>query len=516
MKRALILGLMLAALALACLIGAGVAVEKTAQTIVWTETPLHGDRAAAAGVQAAVGTSLDRRLLWDSTLSFGAETTAAETDFHFFPYQASIHWEPEARGLTLWAGVGGGYGFTPGKTVEEIKDTYHQDDPGWKTTLPLFLAAAAQTGAGEKRVTVLRLRDFYEYYPIDHSLDLGNMGGSTWGTNVQPVQDFFRIPVPEGARVSVQVEKNAAGLVTNVDLWMGDDRSTVTAASGVDAAWAYPDSEPPMPAVSADLGGVSAVTADYCFFAFAAYDGEGRSLVDTSCIPGGRGVYRLPWSKDENGYVSYDATELETVFPLPEEEPVLALGADRENRPLLFTAADGALTLTVLDPTGRTALQQVALGAFDPGGGWGSRSLRVFDGWLLLESSRGDLTVAEQGADGLWRAGLQTSRAEVEAHWPQPEDPDAQTPDHPSGSYAYAWDGRRLAVAEGLFVWNHLGSSGSSGDFLLEIFDESGLAYFARLDSSLTVPPPSVMSRYEYVRAEEGLNGTGGFRIWFT
>ena len=108
---------------------------------------------------------------------------------------------------------------------------------------------------------------------------------------------------------------------------------------------------------------------------------------------------------------------------------------------------------------------------------------------------------------------LLASRAPVEAHWPQPQYPDAQWTDRPSGSCAFAWDGRRLAVAEGLFEW---AQGGSSGNFLLEVFDESGLAYFARLESSLPVPPPAAVSRYEYVRAEDGLNGNQSFRIWFT
>ncbi len=513
MKSALIIGAALLVLALGCVVGAGVAVGKTAETLVWTETPLYGDRAAAAGVEAAVGTSLGRRLLWDSTLSFGAAETAARTDFRFSPWQVRLRWAPEERGFQLWLDFGSGYSFPDGKTLEQLRETYAYNI-NWMTMLPLWQTAADQTGAGETRVTVLRLRDFYEFYPFEHSLDLGMMGGSEWEKNVQPVREFFRVPVPEDALVSVQVRKNDAGLITEINCRSGA-WETADASNGAGVAWAYPVPEQaaPVPVVQADFNGVSAVTGKYCFFAFASYDAEGRPLVDASSIPGGRGVYRLPYTRDESCAASYDAAQLKTVFPLPDDEPVLALGADGENRPLLFTAADGQLTLTVLDPSGETALQRVSLGAFDPGGGWICRSLQVFDDWLLLESGTGDLNVAELGADGLWRAGLRASRAEIETHWPQPEDPDGQWTDFPSGSRAFAWDGRRLAVAEGLYERTH---GGSSGNFLLEVFDESGLAYFARLDSSLPVPPPPAGASYEFVRAEDGLNGFGGFRIRFT
>ena len=510
MKRTLITGILLLALALGCIIGTGVAVGKTAETLVWTETPLYGDRAAAAGVEAAVGTSLDRRLLWDSTLDFGADETAARTQFRFSLSQVRLHWAPEERGLQLWLDFGRGYSFPQGKTLEQLRETYAYDI-NWTTMLPLLQTAADQTGAGQTRVTVLRLRDFYEFYPFEHSLDLGMMGGSEWAKNVQPVREFFRVPVPEDALVSVQVRKNDAGLITEIDCRSGE-RETADTSNSVGVSWAYPVPEPAAaaPVTEADFSGVSAVTEDYCFFAFSSFDAEGRPLVDTSRIPGGRGVYRLPYTRDQSGAAAYDATKLENVFPLPDDEPVLALGADGEDRPLLFTAADGQLTLTVLDPAGRTELQRVTLGTFDPADGWVCEMLRIFDDWLILESARRDLYVAELDGEGLWWAGLQASRAAVEENWPQPPISDGQWP---SGSRAFAWDGGRLAVAEGLYEPSR---GGSNGDFLLEVFDRNGLQYFARMDSGLPVPPPSDDSGYDYVRAEDGLNGTGGFRIWFT
>lgn len=509
MTRVLIVVILLLALALGCLVGAGVAVGKTQTAVEYAETPIYGDRAAADGLRIAVGQNCGRYLLWDTTLFFDGAETKAESDFRFVASQARQVREFEPAGLQLWyeliggMSYGSGSGSDEGKTADELR-AFWDENPTTSTMAPLLLDAIAQAGAGETRLTVLRLRDYYEYFPVEHSMALKDLSGNAWTENIQAVRDFFRIPVPETFCMSFAVTKNADGRVLALSWYPGkrtlvDASGSAVAAASADMAWGTVDDGTQ---VYPEPIGVSAVTADWCFFAFSDYDATGRCQIDASAIPGGLGVYRLPWSWDEryDGHSTYDASRLKTVFPLPEEEPVLALGADEKGRPLLVTASAGQMFLTVLDQTGETAVQSVALGAFSGEAGW-TVELQVFDGWLLLEDAFGGYAVAEQDADGLWQAALRTGGREDDARAAQTE--------IPSGSSAFAWDGTRLAVAEGVYDPN-----GGGGSFLLSLLNVDDLIYLARFDGSLNVPPAE---EYRYsIAVEEGVGGTGGLRMWFT
>lgn len=484
MKRALLVGAALLALALGFLAAAAAAVDGTAEQVAYTETVLYGSRAAAEGLRVDVRADCDRYLFWDTSLSFGADAVTAGTDFRFRSTQEPIEWTHEITGLSLWADLYGGMGFSQGHTPEELR-SMAEEDPAQQHMLPLWLDAAAQTPAGERSTVRLRLSDYYAFYPLEHSADLGRVSGSAWYNNREAVQQFFRIPVPETLQLDITVEKDAEGRITDLS------------------------SNPAAGLPIADFCGVSAVTEKYCFFAFCDFcSPNGWAYMDLRNVPGGRGVYRFPHACDEYGGENYDASQLETVFPLPDDEPVLALTADSEGHPLLVTAADGSLMLTVLDPEGRTALQRTELGPPPPPktDGYGCL-LSVYDGWMVFEyqSSRrecGDLAVAARGADGLWQAVLYAPCEQSDACWPE-----GLTT---CGDRAFAWDGSRLAVVQSAYDRN---SGGSSGSFFAEVFDADGLQYFARLDGSLGVPSANGSRP---VSAAERDTRFGGFRARFS
>lgn len=178
------------------------------------ETTLLGDVSAAEGIQVGIRTELMNQLFWDTQYTAGT-SPAIHTDYtHYWSKQPnSREWD----GDILRVDHLGSYGVTDREW--ETEDEYGMQKP--------FNDVASRCPAGTEEYTErVRLRDYYEYFPIYVStVDiLSEDGGSYYledGESVEMMmQDFlrsqFRFPVPEDLRIEISIGKDPDGAVTMI------------------------------------------------------------------------------------------------------------------------------------------------------------------------------------------------------------------------------------------------------------------------------------------------------------
>ena len=200
-------------LCLAVLVCAHLALGWTEDKVEIRETVLAGDRSAAQGLEIACSVYDDsHHLRWDVALTLGGDI-APETEFQFFT--GRHYWEipPEYTAQLYPAPLN----FSMSGRVAEDDQRYAE----YEYMVRPAMDAASRTAPGEKRTETLRLADYYACYPL--ALEAWTPEGPIYSTSWrgsgrtldreewQKVNDYFRMPVPPEATVTVTAERNEAG-----------------------------------------------------------------------------------------------------------------------------------------------------------------------------------------------------------------------------------------------------------------------------------------------------------------
>lgn len=440
MRKALALTLVLLVLSAGGLCLAQARVNARRDQVVFTERVLSGDRAAARGITVECRAHYDRRLFWDSTCTLGEEPVT-RTQFTFSQAQQY------ETGMGTYTGVSAytdysGYGFDSGAAqVDGISAAYR--------------ALFEQTPAGEERTKTINLRDYYDDYPL--SVTIGVPGGVlSWEgerteglgehgpeqAKIDAFCDFFKIPVLEEEQCRISIEKNVDG-------------------SRAGRGWSSAESD------RFEMNIKSVVADDACYFIFDSHTGEGK-LIDTSQIPGGYGIYRLPYGPGAGGATEIFTEKLSMAYPLDPavERYDLYLSTDK-TRLLLLSLEDEAYVLTVVDAATMDPLQRLEIAGRAEGGMiW---SVFLYDDFLALRLSDDRLVLLTAAGDGRYGHEF-TARVAGE--------------DTPVYSDAVLdWNGERLAVADILMEGEY--RNDETCGFYLLVYDASGLLYSGTYDSSL-------------------------------
>ena len=204
-------------LSLAVLVCAHLALGWTEDKVEIRETVLAGDRSAAQGLEIACSVYDDsHHLRWDATLTLGGDI-APETEFQFFT--GRHYWEipPEYTAQLYLAPLN----FSMSGRVAD-----DQRDAEYEYMVRPAMDAASRTAPGEKRTETLRLADYYDCYPL--ALEAWTPEGPIYSTSWrgsgrtldreewQKVNDYFRLPVPPEATVTVTAERNEAGELVEI------------------------------------------------------------------------------------------------------------------------------------------------------------------------------------------------------------------------------------------------------------------------------------------------------------
>ena len=468
-------------LALVLLCGCGAllaarAVSAPREEITFQEHIFSGDPAAADGLIVQLKAGMRNKLNWESTVQFSAQDYRAETRFRFLPAGQVEQPEMSYRGVEInfyrdaaTNGDADAFGFS--EAYQSLLDTLSPGESGSRT---------------------IRFADYYDEYPFEFSIDLPGVRydpladwehaseDSDWpGERAQAALGrFFRIQVLQDEYIELGIDKNVDGT--------GSGRSISSVQTG-DIFW---------------MNSESVVTDDACFFWFSNRTNEDK-LVDTSLIPGGYGVYVLPYGPlgpDAEASAFYGGNENEVYtdqlacfFPVDPETRIEHLGLTPDKtRLLLHTVENNIYYVTLIDCKTGSVLQKLAVSDFDPEDNY--VNITETEDFICIRQTQGCVCVLTQDENGLYELGL------LSEYLPD----DLYSPAYATVS-AMAFDGSRLAIVcndetilsygdsriaaylagstDALTTQNgtHIDNCG----FVLAVFDESGLAYNGAYVSSL-------------------------------
>lgn len=276
-----------------------------------TEKTIVGDAAAAAGLSASFGMGLQNQLYWRNVFTYGGADDGADVQETAFsrknPFPADKKGPVPYVRLT-------GY-MTSGNALDDILTDPAEGDPIRQELLAqvrqeFFTAGAAERVQEIKRALPadgettqdLKLKDIFRYYPIEGDLT----GTSIWAASLdnavyasedsvklgQDLNHFLRIPIPETESSGFEVIKYPEGSL-NFNYYQGKENCSQQEDHF-------------------DFHSIACSTPDAVYFTFNTHTDDG-DVVDTSLIPGGYGIYRLPYDWEKEIFLS---EKLEMVYAL--------------------------------------------------------------------------------------------------------------------------------------------------------------------------------------------------------
>ena len=413
------------------------------------ETTLLGDVSAAEGIQVGIRTELMNQLFWDTQYTAGT-SPAIHTDYtHYWSEQ------PNSRGWdrdwgVLQADHLGGYGVTDREW--ETEDEYGMQKP--------FNDVASRCPAGTEEYTErVRLRDYYEYFPIYVStVDIMSENGGSYyledGESVElMMQDFlrsqFRFPVPEDLRIEISIGKDPDGSVTMI-------------GTGSDSNYNWDQLE--ISAIRTDAG---------LYFALSPDKQADGTPPDFSHCTVERGLYFLPitlipYEGDDFAdihdlvTVSLDTEHFRTVCPIDADaDRVFLLESEDEQWLYLLSQQGEEATLTVLSAdTGEVTSCVTLFTVKNPEEQYLSR-VYVQEEYLVATLSDGLFSLATVDSAGQAEVALTGDFGPALALECYMDDP------------VFDYDGERLAFADLVQQFN-----GCS--FFLGVVSDAGMEYLGK------------------------------------
>ena len=298
-----------------------------------TEKTIVGDAAAAAGLSASFGMGLQNQLYWRNVYTYGGADDGADVQETAFsrknPFPADKKGPVPCVRIT-------GY-MTSGNALDDILTDPAEGYPIRQELLAqvrqeFFTAGAAERVQEIKRALPadgettqnLKLKDLFRYYPIEGDLT----GTSIWAASLdnavyasenpaklwQDINRFLRIPIPETESSGFSVGKYPDGSL-NFNYYQGKENCSQQEDHF-------------------DFHSIACSTPDAVYFTFNTHTDDG-DVVDTSLIPGGYGIYRLPYDREKEIFLS---EKLEMVYALDPEKQYTDIYASSDGAKLFLVS----------------------------------------------------------------------------------------------------------------------------------------------------------------------------------
>ncbi len=295
------------------------AVNKEKDNVIISEKYIYGDKSYAENVDVKFKALYSENLLWD--IKYDIASGKAETDFSIYKNRIPREFE-HTNELRLYSNLHySSYGNIPvnNKGIDRAF---------------LELAKTATPYVDAKKV--IYISDYTDYYPVtvDASLEnfyLDSSFHSQLRENetelIKAIEDFFKIPVQKDHRIQISLQIDENGNITHTGTATATEEDTYEGFS---------------------FYANSVVTDKECFIYF--YDrSEYGEKADTSEIPGGYGIYRLPYSSTGT-YVTFDTENLKNVFPLKNGESIYQIELSADKKELyMMSQKNNVIHLTVID-----------------------------------------------------------------------------------------------------------------------------------------------------------------------
>ncbi|MBQ7294770.1 MAG: hypothetical protein IJW86_01105 [Clostridia bacterium] len=451
MKKALAIFLLFAVLLMSGAVWTFADAYKEQDNVIFAESTVYGDIKYADGIDVTRNIHLDDAR-WKSVCSINDGKVTAETDFTYYDFGWKYEGGPDYDSIWLSTVSYPDFGSSvrnDKKITEERKKLQDDFDELTKDSL-------------DNPVTVtFKLRDYYEYYPIGISLWLpectniyGEADYEAADNVVKQFREFFKIPVPDSEVTTVKAA---------VSYGAGGNIETITEKTH-----------------NYFFNTISAVCDSAAYFTFDNKFPDSDEKIDTSLIPGGYGIYRLPYDRstdedliNDTVHTKVHADKLEMVYALSEDDYIFEMMASFDKTKIyLLTNEGGKYYFTVVDEKTMTDLQKFELDMNE-----GSVSFHsAHDGYVVItrysEQSGNDILLFEENN------GSYEKKADIYT-------------DYTIFDSNIYWDGERLVAVkkydesrEDTDLWGHYELSYNCG-FTLTVFDSEKALYCGNYKSSL-------------------------------
>jgi len=458
MKLSLITVSVLLILSVAVMSSAHAVINSSEDTVEIYETVLYGEKSAAEGFRVKLNTTCGNRLFWDTFYTFGEEPIT-ETEFYFTPNRTNRHTtqEPFYEGVRIW--INSNMGISSSGTIDLNEETGRFGK--------VFLDVASRTSNGTSNTEIVRLADYYEYYPLTVNIHIPYMkyrweDGEKFveqylsnDSNVinEAIADIFTIPVGEET-YRVTVDKNKTGGITGVNINQESGKTI-------------------------GLWNVGVATDNACLFSIQGsygYDGE----IDYSKIKDGPGLYCLPFtpSDDDPNCVLMNPYSIKNVYPLSEDEVISTIWESKDGKNVsMIILQNDKYRLTVLDSETYEELQQIDL--FGEGTNLSLMETFKYDDFIVSFTGSNEFSVFSIDENGLYIPELNGNADIFGSHGIN-----GFNVQYNSEMY---FDGKRLAIISQYYdsEYGLAEYSPCQCGFVMSVFSSDGLLYTGLYENSL-------------------------------
>ena len=487
MRKSLALFLVLLVFAIGgtCYVSASLLKEK--DNVQITETVVWGDKSAVEGVTVERNVKYDRYIRWNTTYVVGEEP-ACDT-LYTFDEQGRLREEGNYRydGLELYTDVIRGHDLA---TVDAEKLTGVN-----RAMKELF----DETEPGQESSRIIDLSDYLEFYEYEVFIDfpgdifLGHVSKYDIEETlanyqnreefipeeleaelhiIETISEFFKIPVIENHLYEIGVSKDMDG---NLYAWSYGSANGGGSSGNIAMGGTLQESD------AFSLWAISVYTDDMCYFTFYPYTDDGQ-LVDTSYIPGGFGIYQLPFDKESK---TVDVDNLKLVYALDPKEEVLNLHYDERRNTILLLGhndAGSGYKMTVFDADTMEVKQDIVYSEYGYSAG-----IYLGDDFLVLEAPD-DVVVISVDEEGFYQKEMECDIKQLT------EETSVKYLDF---SYMdFDWNGEQLVFVGPLHDGNSHRYYQSCG-FYLAAYDAAGLSFYGEYASSLDAESSYSNSYYD-------------------
>lgn len=490
MRKSLVLFLVL----LVCVIGGAYYVSadllKEKDNVQITETVVLGDKSTVEGVTVERNVKYDRHIRWDTTYVVGEESKCDTV--YTFDEQGKLYEENNRRyeGIELHTNVIRAFDDANRKAEDltgvdrAMKELFDETEPG------------------QEKSRIIDLKDYLDFYEYEITIELPgdithyflnreeleealayygkdkNYLGSSYLEELKQelhilevFTEFFKIPVIDNHLYEIAVSKDVNG---NLYGWSYGSANGGGSSGNVSMGSTLTDSD------SFNMWAIPVYTENMCYFTFYPYTDDDQ-LVDTSYIPGGFGIYQLPFDKEDG---TIDVDNLRMVYSLDPAEEIFNLHYDERRNTILLLGhkeAGSGYQMTVFDADTMEVKQKLIYS--DDGYGAG---IYMGDDFIVLETVE-DMVVLSVDENGNYQKEIVCDIKYLQ---------EETSVDYLDFSYLdFDWDGEKLIFAGSLNDSTSYRYYQSCG-FYLAAYDKNGLIYYGEYVSSLDAE--SNVGDYDY------------------
>lgn len=433
--------------------------------VVFTETVLYGDKSAAENVTVEMKNCCGGYLFWDSVYDVG--TGATQTDYEFYSDWQEQNYVYNSEMIE--------FGLMPDVDLDYVD---FQDKTQEKTGLyAAFQELYDSMEPGEEADKLVYLKDYMEYYPIQVTINISNdLDFNLWDnvltTEMEFTQkrkekewlltmrEFFKIPVIEDEMINIFMCLDENGNVTG---YGAGSRSGAAAHGDASFPETVQGGDNFLPRM------VETIKGEDLFFTFSTKTYNDKT-VDTSLIPGGYGIYVLPYD-EEKGEIYPE--KLEMVYALDPNIEIFDLTLDEsEENFLLFSFENGKCMLSVIDAETMELKQKLEMPDDE---GYFYHAYWLQEDFMVVKIK--DYYVLTRNSDGAFNLEFTIDDEKTqEIFFDYIPETDMDYFDT-----SFDWNGEQLIVSRQLFdeEWEEIPC------FYVAVFDKTEILYLGRYDSTL-------------------------------